>query len=97
MSDHVNRQAAIGGSGNIPPYAIPAIDEEIRVFDATSWQRTVPAVYLGYEQISTDYFMHRVRSTSGVESTLAPHAVFRRHDTGDGRQWEPLEKRPRAR
>lgn len=97
MSDNANGRQMGSGGESTPPYEIPAVNEEIRVFDATSWQRTVPAVYLGYERISDDYFMHRIRSASGLESTLAPHAVFRRHDGGDGEQWEPLVKRPRAR
>jgi hypothetical protein len=98
VSDDASLQSTGGGNGDVPPYEIPAIDEEIRVFDATSWQRTVPAVYLGYERISGDFFMHRIRSADGVENTLASHAVFRRHDAGDGgERWEPLTKRPRAR
>jgi hypothetical protein len=80
-----------------PPYATPAIGEAIRVYDATSWQRTVPGVYLGYEHISDDFFMHRVRSDRGLVSMLASHEVFRRHDTAGGAEWVPLTKRPRIR
>jgi hypothetical protein len=83
--------------GSVPPYEVPTVNEAIRVYDATSWQHTVPAVYLGYERISDDFFMHRVRSETGLESTLASHAVFRRHKGADGEHWEPLTKRPRAR
>lgn len=82
---------------SVPPYPIPAIDEEIRVYDGTSWQRLVPAVYVGYERVSDDFFMHRVRSEHGVDSTLASHAVFRRHVGGDWPEWVPLTKRPRVR
>jgi hypothetical protein len=81
----------------IPPYEIPAIGEEIRVYDGTSWQMTVPAVYLGYEHVSGDFFMHRVRSEQGMESSLASHSVFRRHEPVDSIEWVPLTKRPRAR
>jgi hypothetical protein len=84
-------------SDNAPPYETPAINEAVRVFDMTSWQQTVPAVYLGYEHVSEDFFMHRVRSDKGVESMLASHEVFRRQEPADGVEWIPLTKRPRAR
>jgi hypothetical protein len=81
----------------VPPYEIPAIGEAIRVYDATRWQTTVPAVYLGYEHVPGDFFMHRVRSESGVESSLASHAVFRHRQRENGMEWFPLTKRPRVR
>jgi hypothetical protein len=84
-------------SDDLPPYETPEVGESIRVHDGSSWQRTVPAVYLGFERISGDFFMHRVRSESGTESTLASHDVFRRREPVDGVEWVPLTKRPRIR
>ena len=78
-----------------PPYEIPAIGEAIRVYDATRWGRTVPAVYLGFEHISGDFFMHLVRTDDGDES-VAPYAVHRRVGT-DGETWDTLTPIPRIR
>jgi hypothetical protein len=55
----------------------------------------VPAVYLGYERVAPDFFMHRVRSENGAESSLAGYAVFRREVGPDGERWVPLESEPR--
>ena len=99
MSDHATSESngASAGSESAPPYAVPAVNEEIRILDWTTWRDPVPAVYLGYERISGDFFMHRVRSASGLESTLAPHDVFRRHEGAGGKHWQALTKRPRVR
>jgi hypothetical protein len=98
MQEHASSQPPSRDEA-VPPYAIPAIGEEIRVYDGTSWQSLVPAVYLGYEHVSDDFFMHRVRSESGAENSLASHAVFRRHRRTDSPAdlWEPLTVRPRPR
>lgn len=75
-----------------PPYEIPDVGEEIRVYDATRWGKTVPAVYVGWERVADDFFMHNVRTADGLES-IASHNVYRRH--GDG--WETLTPKPRYR
>ena len=82
MSDH---------SGRVPPYTIPEVGEAIRVFDGTRWGKTVPAVYVGYERVADDFFMHQVRSDSGVES-IASYNVYRLH----GDRWESLTPKPRV-
>lgn len=80
-----------------PPYEIPAIDESIRVFDGTRWGTTVPAVYLGLDRVSDDFFMHRVRSESGLESSVASYNVYRCVVRPDGDHWESLTPKPRVR
>ena len=76
----------------VPPYAIPDVGEAIRVYDASRWGKTVPAVYLGFERVADDFYMHRVRSDDGVES-VASYNVYRLH----GERWESLTPKPRVR
>ena len=66
-------------------------------YDGTILGTLVPAVYLGLEHVSDDFFMHRVRSDAGLESSLAPHAVHRRRVGPDGERWVPLDGWPTAR
>ena len=80
-----------------PPYDVPEIGERVLVYDATVLGVLVPAVYLGFEHISGDFFMHNVRSDSGVESNLAPHDVHRRRVGPNGERWVPLMGWPTAR
>jgi hypothetical protein len=81
-----------------PPYETPAIGEAIRVFDATSWGKTVPAVYLGFERVADGFFMHSVRSDAGIENTVAPYNVYRLVSSGpEGDSWESLIEKPRVR
>jgi hypothetical protein len=77
-----------------PAYAIPAVGEAIRVYDASRWSHTVPAVYIGFEQVADDFFMHRVRSESDEEELIAPYNVYR---TTDGEHWDCLVPKPRIR
>ena len=79
-------------NAGVPPYAIPEVGEAIRVYDATEWGRTVPALYLGYERVADDFFMHQVRTDDGVES-IASYNVYRLH----GDQWQSLTPKPRVR
>jgi hypothetical protein len=76
----------------VPPYAVPDVGEEIRVFDATRWGKTVPAVYVGYERVADGFFMHSVRAEGGLES-IASYNVYRLH----GDRWESLTPKPRIR
>jgi len=87
----------LSGSADRPPYDVPAINEAIRVYDGTRWGKTVPAIYLGFERVADDFFMHRVRSESGLESTVAPYNVYRRRVRADGEHWESLTQKPRVR
>jgi len=80
-----------------PPYEVPAINEAIRVYDGTPWGKTVPAIYLGFERVADDFFMHRVRSESDLESTVAAYNVYRRRVRPDGEHWESLTEKPRVR
>jgi len=80
-----------------PTYAVPEVGERVMVYDGSVLGSTVPAVYLVLEHISGDYFMHRVRSDAGLESSLAPHAVHRRRIGPDGESWVPLNGWPTAR
>jgi len=77
-----------------PPYAIPAVNEAIRVYDGSNWNHTVPGVYLGFEQLADDFFMHRVVSECGDEELVAPYNVYR---TTDGEHWDSLVPKPRIR
>ena len=85
------------GDQEAPAYEVPAVGEAIKVYDGTSWQRTVPGVYLGFEHVSGDFFMHHVRNDAGVENMLESYEVFRRHDVSGGTEWISLTKRPRRR
>jgi hypothetical protein len=96
VSDSDRDRGASGDAGR-PPYEVPVIGEAIRAFDATRWGKTVPAVYLGYERVSDDFFMHLVRSDSGLESTVAAYDVYRLHVRADGDRWESLTEKPRRR
>ena len=75
----------LSGSADRPPY------------DGTRWGKTVPAIYLGFERVADDFFMHRVRSESGLESTVAPYNVYGRRVRADGEHWESLTQKPRVR
>jgi GNAT superfamily N-acetyltransferase len=82
---------------DLPPYAVPAIGEAVRVFDGTRWGKTVPGAYLGFERVADGFFMHRVRSDAGLESAVASYDVYRLHARPDGEYWESLTPKPRVR
>jgi hypothetical protein len=96
MSDQGSERAS-SGDADRPPYEVPSLDESVRVFDGTRWGKTVPAVYLGFERVADDFFMHRVRSESGVESSIASYNVYRCCVRADGDRWESLTPKPRVR
>jgi len=76
---------------------VPAIGERVMVYDGSVLGCIVPAVYLGFDHISDDFFMHRVRSDAGLESSLASHAVHKRVVAQGGERWVPLTGWPAAR
>jgi hypothetical protein len=81
-----------------PPYAIPEVGEGVRVYDATPWNKTVSAVYLGFERVADGFFMHRVRSDAGLENTIASYNMYRLVASGpEGDRWESLTEKPRVR
>jgi hypothetical protein len=96
MSDQGSGRGAPGDAGR-PPYEVPATGEAIRVFDGTRWGKTVPAVYLGFDRVADDFFMHRIRSESGLESSVASYNVYRRFVRPEGDRWESLTPKPRVR
>jgi hypothetical protein len=94
----VKGEAVSDQDSDRPLYEVPAIGEAIRVFDGTSWGKTVPAVYLGFERVADGFFMHRVRSDAGLENTIASYNVYRLVASGsEGDRWESLTEKPRVR
>jgi len=80
-----------------PTYQVPEVGERVMVYDGSVLGCIVPAVYLGFEHISGDFFMHQVRSDAGLESSLASHEIHRRRIGPNGEEWIPLTGWPTAR